>query len=366
MDDEKSGSAVNDGHVEFDRYRHIQYFAYCVRQLPGSYSKLDTNRLTLAHFGVHALDMLGVWEDEAMQTSLGLEKRAIIDWIYAMQVPAKKEYPSQAGFKGGSFLGGSFEDTADQPWQYNHGHIAMNYTALATLRTLGDDWSRLDRKGILEALKGLQLTDGSFASISVGSEHDMRFLYCACCISHMLNDWSCIDSDKAISYIRSCRGFDGAIALLPGQESHGGSTFCAVASLVLMKAVDKVIDREWRRDLLRWCVNRQVCGMQGRPNKNEDSCYSYWIGGTLRLLDNDQLLDHTALQSFVMNCQTQMGGFSKLIGAYPDMLHAYYSLAYLSLSQTHAKDRGDANLKDVNCTLGICKATAEHFFPLYP
>jgi geranylgeranyl transferase type-1 subunit beta len=35
--------------------------------------------------------------------------------------------------------------------------------------------------------------------------------------------------------------------------------------------------------------------MQGRPNKLEDTCYSYWIGATLRLLARDDLLDQEGI-----------------------------------------------------------------------
>lgn len=35
-----------------------------------------------------------------------------------------------------------------------------------------------------------------------GSENDMRFIYCAACICHMLDDWSGMDIKKAIDYIR--------------------------------------------------------------------------------------------------------------------------------------------------------------------
>ena len=47
----------------------------------------------------------------------------------------------------------------------------------------------------------------------------MRFLYCACAISSMLNDWSGVDREKAINFIQSCKSYDGAIALIPGQVS---------------------------------------------------------------------------------------------------------------------------------------------------
>ena len=34
----------------------------------------------------------------------------------------------------------------------------------------------------------------------------MRFLYCACAISALLDDWSGVDVDLALAYIDSCKG----------------------------------------------------------------------------------------------------------------------------------------------------------------
>lgn len=409
---------------KFDRPRHIAYFALCLRSLHQNYEKLDTNRLALVHFCVHALDLLGVWDDPGAVLVLRLNKSLIIEWIYSLQVTTgtgttatgttrdptnntsflfselSQSLPSDnaetetaidrvrsfSGFKGGTFLGTPPAEL------YNHGHIAMTYTALATLRALGDPLDRVDKSAIVTAMKkSLQLPNGSFQCVAVGSERDMRFLYCACSISHMLGDWSGVDIDRAVSYVKACRAWDGGFALLPGQEGHGGSTFCAVASLVLMNRTD-VLDASdashtsptnsspsncsWRKDLIHWCVNRQEIrgGLQGRPNKDEDTCYSYWVGGTLRLLGHDSLLDQVKLCSFVMQCQTKMGGFSKFIGAPPDVLHSFYSMAYLSLSQTHfeySDGDGDGDphgvlLKDLNCTLGIRNVQAATFGPLFP
>jgi geranylgeranyl transferase type-1 subunit beta len=117
----------------------------------------------------------------------------------------------------------------------------MTYTALATLIALGDDLSQVHKESIISSLRNLQRPNGSFQAVGgMGSECDMRFLYCACAISYMLDDWTGVDTDKAVSYIKSCVSFDGAIALLPGREGHGGSTFCGVASLVLMDKVDDI------------------------------------------------------------------------------------------------------------------------------
>ena len=30
----------------------------------------------------------------------------------------------------------------------------------------------------------------------------MRFIYCACCVCYILKDWSCMDVDKAVEFIK--------------------------------------------------------------------------------------------------------------------------------------------------------------------
>ena len=131
-----------------------------------------------------------------------------------------------------------------------------------------------------------------------------------------------------------------------------------------MNKLDEVIDAaDWRKDLIRWCTHRQIGGMQGRPNKVEDTCYSFWIGGTLRLLGPNAfaLLEHSALRSFVLSCQSAMGGFSKVRGVFPDMLHSFYSMSYLNLSACHFDETDRVQLKEMNCTLGICQESAARF-----
>ena len=63
----------------------------------------------------------------------------------------------------------------------------------------------------------------------------------------------------------------------------GGSTFCAVASLVLMGRLNSALTPHQVERLKRWCVCRQQTGFQGRPNKPVDTCYSFWVGATLEV-----------------------------------------------------------------------------------
>ena len=41
----------------------------------------------------------------------------------------------------------------------------------------------------------------SFRPVSEPAEDDMRFVYCASCICHMLDDWSGMDMNRCVDYI---------------------------------------------------------------------------------------------------------------------------------------------------------------------
>ena len=63
-----------------------------------------------------------------------------------------------------------------------------------------------------------------------------------------------------VRYIARSQTYDGSFGLVQAQEAHGGSTFCAVASLKLMGKLDRI---PRRNDLVDWCIARQVGGFQG-------------------------------------------------------------------------------------------------------
>jgi len=85
-----------------------------------------------------------------------------------------------------------------------------------------------------------------------------------------------------------------------------------------------------REALIRWCMYGQGAGFVGRPNKPPDSCYSFWIGATMKMLG---VYDLTACQEnrkFNLSCQTTMGGFGKYPDSFPDPLHSYFGICGLS------------------------------------
>jgi geranylgeranyl transferase type-1 subunit beta len=358
----------------FDKDKLVKFFMRSLFVIPNHYQSQDPNRLTLLYFTISGLDILGALDKVD-------NKERIIDWIYSLQVlPSADQTETESaqwGFRGSTFFGNPYDPSGKSP-EVTHfmddGHIAMTYSALCILVILGDDLGRVNRKAILSALRKLQQEDGCFSSTS-DSESDMRFLFCASAISTFLNDWSGMDVEKARKYIVGAMGFDFAYGQSPGEESHGGSTYCAIASLALMgkledlgfgpRSVKEAAGyvnassetssplTSQAQGLLHWLVQRQVSGFQGRINKDQDSCYSWWIGATLQMLGFFDVVELVHLKGFVLSCQHQAtGGFAKHPDHSPDALHTYFSLCGLAFA-------GVPGLERPHCALGITLRAAK-------
>lgn len=76
--------------------------------------------------------------------------------------------------------------------------------------------------------------------------------------------------------------------------------------------------------LKRWCLMRQDGGFHGRPGKPSDTCYSFWVGATLELLEFLNFSDADRNKAFILNTQdTFVGGLAKFENTRPDPLHTY-------------------------------------------
>ncbi|CAG8482797.1 6958_t:CDS:2, partial [Scutellospora calospora] len=320
-----------------DRDKAIGYFKRCLEFLPKPYESNDTHRMTLAFYSLSGLDLLGALETEFTQERIN----NWINWIYAQQILPDENNPELneriCGFRGSPFSGLPYNPNGSRASRlpFDASNLAMTYTALTSLLILGDDLSRVDKSAIINAMKYLQNKDGSFTQTYQGMESDMRFVYCACAISYILNDFSGINVDKAIEYIKKCQSYDYGIGQGPGEESHGGSTYCAIASLYLLNKLDEGLLSKDKT--IFWLISRQESGFQGRANKPPDTCYSFWIGASLMMLDSFEFIDYEQNYNFLMETRTSLGGFSKCPGYYPDVMHSYMGMAGLSLMEDSKK-----------------------------
>ena len=133
-------------------------------------------------------------------------------------------------------------------------HLIMTYTALLALAILRDDFTNLDRIGLINLIRASQKPDGrydlstaltslidtfcplsryrsiayvskcnSFTSTPGQGEADLRTVYTAFVISSMLDDWSGIDVPKALEYISRCATYEGGYGQQPGNEAQGAT-----------------------------------------------------------------------------------------------------------------------------------------------
>jgi len=209
-------------------------------------------------------------------------------------------------------------------------HVTMTAMCLILLVFFGDkELSRVNKKAVLAGLKACQRPNGCFGFFSSPSETDLRFVYSACVSCYILDDWGDLDVDKIVEYIHSCQRYDYSFGMEPDCESHGSACYLAVASLWLMGRLDELRHKD---ELIKWLIILQALGFCGRPNKDEDSCYTFWIGSTLEILGvYDEVIETNHLRMFVLDCEGQRGGFSKMYNSDPDPLHTHHSLFGLSL-----------------------------------
>ncbi|KAH9488414.1 hypothetical protein Btru_067372, partial [Bulinus truncatus] len=220
-------------------------------------------------------------------------------------------------------------------------HLLSTLSAIQIL-TLYDAVDSVNVEAVVKWVKGLQQSDGSFYGDKWG-EVDTRFSFCAVACLSLLNQMDEINVDKAVEFVVSCMNFDGAFGCRPGSESHSGQVYCCVGMLSLTGSLHHV-----NADQLGWWLcERQLPsgGLNGRPEKLPDVCYSWWVLASLKIIGRLHWIDKSKLIEFILACQDEeTGGFSDRPGDMVDPFHTLFGLAGLSLL-------GDTSVKPVNPVL---------------
>jgi geranylgeranyl transferase type-2 subunit beta len=151
---------------------------------------------------------------------------------------------------------------------------------------------------------------GTFAGDEWGEE-DTRFMCTGLIALSLLHLMDLVNVDLAVQYIMSCANFDGGYGVSPGAESHSGQIFACLAALSIAKRIDVVnVDK-----LGRWLSERQVeaGGLNGRPEKLEDVCYSWWVASSLTMIGKLHWIDGNKLTEFILKCQASFARIFPLI-----------------------------------------------------
>ena len=241
---------------------------------------------------------------------------------HKFHVPVSAELSDSSHGKSGGYGGG--------PQQIPH--LASSFAAVCVLLLLGgsgysEAYDSIDRDAMTKWISSLRQSDGSFR-MHVGGEVDLRASYCALAIGALLNlSYTEVTGGRKTEvssahmglesmgpkhknqksgarqpvslvehFILQCQSYEGGFGCTPFDEAHGGYTYCALSSLVLLHVQwDRMhatpLDHDTTINFLtltRWIVSRQspfplpsptfLGGLNGRTNKLVDSCYTFWVG----------------------------------------------------------------------------------------
>ncbi|KAL4039183.1 hypothetical protein IC575_002830 [Cucumis melo] len=255
-------------------------------------------RMNGAYWGLTALDILGKLNI--------VDADEVVSWVMSCQ------------HESGGFAGNVGHDP----------HILYTLSAVQVL-ALFDKLDVLDVDKVTNYVVGLQNEDGSFSG-DIWGEVDSRFSYIAILCLSLLHQLDKINVEKAVNFVVSCKNMDGGFGCTPGGESHSGQIFCCVGALALTGSLHHV-----DKDLLGWWLcERQVKsgGLNGRPEKLPDVCYSWWVLSSLIMIDRVHWINKEKLIKFILDCQdTENGGISDRPDDAVDVYHTYFGIAGLSL-----------------------------------
>ncbi|KAK9467908.1 terpenoid cyclases/protein prenyltransferase alpha-alpha toroid [Lipomyces arxii] len=296
---------------EFEREKHIAY----IQSLDTRHDELEywlSEHLRLAgvYWGVTALDIMGAKD--------ALPRDEMIKYVKSCQ------------HDNGGFGANPGHDP----------HILYTLYAVQILFTQ-DALQEVDANLITKYVLSLQDTaTGAVKGDLMGDTFDTRFVYSAMSCLSILGKLSEFDVDKSVNYIDQCKNYDGGYGMVPGAESHAGQIFTCLAALAIANRLDLV-----DRDLLSWWLcERQLLsgGLNGRPEKLPDVCYSWWVLSSLAILGRLDWIDRDKLREFILEAQdTEMGGVADRKGDMVDVFHTVFGIAGLSLL-------GFENLEPVN------------------
>ena len=259
----------------------------------------------------------------------GLSALYLVDGLGDMDRGMIVDFVMSCQHEGGGFGGNVGHDP----------HMLYTLSAVQIL-VLFDALDRLEPASVLRYVASMQQPNGSFFGDEWG-EVDTRFTYCALCCASLLGRLDTLDVPHAVDYIKSCENFDGGFGCVPGGESHAGQVFTCVGALAIAGALEQC-----QRDLLGWWLcERQTPGggLNGRPQKDADVCYSWWVLSSLILLERDCWIDRAALRQFILNAQDEDdGGIADKPGNEPDVFHTFFGIAGLSLLGTDGLQSIDA------------------------
>nr|KMM68337.1 geranylgeranyltransferase type I [Coccidioides posadasii RMSCC 3488] len=402
----------------FWKDRHIKYFLRCLKTLlPHQYTPNDSNRMTLGFFIVAGLDLLGFlhaslseserrayanWVYHCQLSSGGFRGFTGTKFGDDDQRTAANEAWDPANLPATFFALVTLLILGDDLTR------VRRKECLRWLRTMqredGSFGEVLGANGQIEGGNDLR-----FCCCAAGIRYMLRGKD-----AEYLKDVDDIDILRLAAYVEKCQSYDGGFAQAPWLEAHDRryhtrSEYCSMhsqsaefESLIEWLAFrqtnviqeDNESDDEedgetagreeldlpastTRRPSLAkgaaFSIDEQIsslpvllaashwpseqqnsAGFNGRTNKIADTCYCFWVTGSLAILNRLNVINADTNRRYLLDkTQHLIGGFGKGVDEFPDVLHSYLGLASLGLL-------GEPGIDPIDPVLCASQRTRQH------
>ncbi|KAJ5739775.1 Terpenoid cyclases/protein prenyltransferase alpha-alpha toroid [Penicillium manginii] len=353
--------------------RHIKYYLRCLKTfLPSAYTSNDSNRMLLAFLTLTGLDVL----DSLNSKTTPEERQTYIDWVYHCQVPS-------GGFRGfsGTEFGAGKRRPENEAW--DPANVPATFFALVNLLVLGDDLARVKREECLRWLPRLQRGDGSFGEVlGPGGSYDGGMAESPYREAHIGSleflRRASVDTRSVQLLSPGSLQFETLVAWLASRQTselgdendddeddsededdaennndtttHSQTIDTDIESLRLLD--DKILSLPKIASIPGDTI--PCAGFNGRCNKVADTCYSFWNGATLAMLNRSAVIDDVRNRRYLLDrTQHLVGGFGKVPGDAPDLLHSCFGLVSLAF-------QGEAGLARVDPALVTTERVVRH------
>ncbi|KAJ2156562.1 Rab geranylgeranyltransferase [Coemansia sp. RSA 552] len=281
--------------------KHVDYIkSLDKRQGDLEYWMTEHLRMSGIYWGLVALHLLGRAD--------ALDREAVIEYVLGCQNA------------DGGFGGHTDHDS----------HLLYTMSAVQVL-VMYDELDRIDGEKVIQYVVGLQDKNTGEVSGDEWGERDTRFAFISVAILSFFGAVDRINVDGVVEYVRKSMNYDGGFGSGPGGESHSAQVYTCLACLAIVGRLD-IVDR---RRLSGWLAERQLRsgGLNGRPQKLEDVCYSWWVLSSLEILGRVHWVDTGKLCEFILSAQDEeKGGIADRPGDVADAYHTCFGIAGLSLA----------------------------------
>lgn len=307
----KDISITNAMPTSFVSSLHIDFLSTYDEKNKNDYDMTEYLRMSGIYWSLTALNLLN--------SSDSLDQKSLIEFVKSCQT-------SNGGFS---------------PAPRHDPNILYTLSAVQIL-CIYDQLDCIDVDQVALYISKSQKEDGSFVG-DEWNEVDTRFSFCAVATLALIGRlWTNtpIDINKCVDFLMSCMNFDGGFGCRPGSESHSGQIYCCLGTLSILHKLH-LADSE---ALGWWLCERQLPsgGLNGRPDKLPDVCYSWWVLSSLSIIGKLHWIDKDSLVKFILASQDdETGGIADRPGDLPDPFHTLFGICGLSLL-------GDRRLKTIN------------------